>query len=180
MRGRPKLSDDEKKRRGTFQKCRSNENTPVPGSSNLEPTQVLDYYAKKVWKRTMKFLDENTLAGDVDSDLLTVYCIEMSKYFQYNKSMKQFARDREKLRKEMEADGRSIFDITQALNFLPSPYSLDKLSKESFDRSIKISDRYGFSPVARQRLKVEKKKEIKDPLMALMSAAQNSSKNAQA
>lgn len=169
MKGRPRQSDEQKKALGTFRKDRSNPNPPQSKlEADLKPVLSLDSYGKKIWERTFKFLKENNMMGDVDVDMLTVYCNEMSKYIDLSRKMAKAEKDIEKERKRLEAEGALPVEIAIAIQQMPSPYAYIKLSHESMEKALKISDRYGFTPASRQKLKAEKAAEDTDPILAMM------------
>jgi P27 family predicted phage terminase small subunit len=170
MKGRPKKSDQEKKALGTFRKHRAN--TEVPESKlpdKVSPSFILDSSGRKVWNKTIKFLKENNMMGEVDLDMLTVYCNEMARYFSLNKKMKQAEKDIENERKRLEKEGSNVMEITLALQALPSPYAYLKICHEAMEKALKISDRFGFTPQSRQKLKAEKPAEQTDPILAMMN-----------
>lgn len=181
MRGRPRLSDAEKKAKGTLQKCRTNTKAPVSKvTTSLAPSIPLDAAGKKIWDRTNKFLKENNMMGDVDVDMLTTYCMEMARYIELNKMMADARRLIEKERKRMEKEGHAPGEISIYLSQFPSPYSYIKPAHECMEKALKISDRFGFTPASRQKLKAEKQEEIKDPFLALMNPKFKSKDIAQA
>jgi phage terminase small subunit len=177
MKGRPRTSDAEKKLKGTYQKCRSNADAPVTDLVDLKPSQTLTGIEKNIWARTSKFLSDNSLIGDVDGDMLTVYCVELGKYFTFLKMAKQIQKDRDSVRKKMEKEGADIVEIMAMLENMPNAYMHTKLADSAFDKAIKISDRYGFTPAARQKLKVQKAEEQEDPLMRLLNPQFKSTNN---
>jgi P27 family predicted phage terminase small subunit len=170
MKGRPRLSDSEKKSKGTLRKCRVNAAAPKSDLSDaVSPTMPLDTAGKKIWARTVKFLKENNMIGDVDVDMLTIYCMEMSRYIDINKTMADVAKMVEKERRRMEKEGRTQGEIGIYLSQFPSPYSYTKMAHECMEKALKISDRFGFTPQSRQKLKAEKQEDVKDPFLALMN-----------
>jgi P27 family predicted phage terminase small subunit len=169
MKGRPRKSDAEKKAIGTFRKDRANDAAPIsPQVQSANPVFKLDTVAKKIWKKTVKFLNENNLMGEVDLDMLTIYCNEMGMYIELAKKMQQAEKDIQNTRKHMEQEGALPMDIAFAIKQLPSPYAYLKMSHESMEKALKISDRFGFTPHARQKLKAEKPVEESDPILAMM------------
>jgi P27 family predicted phage terminase small subunit len=129
----------------------------------------LDPAGKKIWTRTKKFLKENNMMGDVDVDMLTTYCMEMSRYMELNKAMADARKLIEKEPKRMEKEGHPPGEIAIYLSQFPSPYSYTKMAHECMEKALKISDRFGFTPQSRQKLKAEKQEDVKDPFLALMN-----------
>jgi P27 family predicted phage terminase small subunit len=170
MKGRPKLSDAEKKAKGTLRKCRVNTSAPKSDiSGTLSPSMPLDSYGKKIWARTNKFLKENNMMGDVDVDMLTTYCMEMARYIELNRMMADARKFLDKERKRMQKEGTPDGEISIYLSQFPSPFSYIKPAHECMEKALKISDRFGFTPQSRQKLKAEKQEDIKDPFLALMN-----------
>lgn len=121
-KGRKPLSNAEKDLKGTLQNCRINNDAPKSAvTSEPKPVSKLDTLGKKVWSRTVKFLKDNKMMDDMDVDMLSIYCIEMSNYFNHLKMARQIEADNAKAIKElveMQVDPLSKVD---AISKLPRP-----------------------------------------------------------
>ncbi len=169
-KGRKPLSTAEKKLKGTLQKCRENPDAPkVTTSAAYKPVAKLDTLAKKIWTRTVQFLKENELMGDVDVDMLTAYCMEMSKYVEHTRTAQQMEKDNAIAIAELEAMDINILSKIDAINSLPRPDRWYRMATMAFEKALKISDRYGFTPATRQKLKIEKGDEAPDALSAFFN-----------
>jgi P27 family predicted phage terminase small subunit len=168
--GRHSLSDMEKKLKGTLQKCRVNNSKPISKiKGSIQPSIELDETGVQIFERTKKFLIDNNMMGEVDVDALSSYCAEMSTYVELKNTMKQVAKLRDSEIERMTKEGMSEGDIAAYIETLPSPYQFIKLSHECLEKALKISDRFGFTPSSRQKLKAETKEEKIDPIVALMN-----------
>ena len=169
MAGRPRLSDKEKKLKGTLQPCRVNDKAPVSKLSNeVKPTKALTGLAKKIWQRTLKFLQSNDLMGDADIELLTAYCVEMELYFKHSKKAAKIERDNDKLIADLKKEPLNPLDYIDAISKLPRPDRWHRMASACFDKAIKISDRFGFSPLHRQKLQVNTEQEEEDIVSNLL------------
>lgn len=170
MRGRPMKSDKEKKLKGTLQPCRVNKSAPVSKlSQEVKPSIALTGLAKKIWERTFKFLKDNDLMGNADIDLLTAYCREMSTYIEMSKKAFKIEKDNDQLIKKLKDMKLGPLDLIDAMSNLPRPDRWHRMAGNAFERALKVSDRFGFSPMMRQKLKLDQEKEPDDIMNKLLN-----------
>lgn len=168
MAGRHKLSVAEKELKGTLRKHREKDVSPESDLTSDKPTITLTGPAKKIWQRTYKFLKDNDQIGDVDLDGLTAYCYNMAEYFTLTKKADQVQKENEKNIREYKKTDPDIESLVDFISNLPRPDRWHRMANASFERALKLSDRYGFSPSSRQKLKLEGKDDQVDPLKAFL------------
>jgi phage terminase small subunit len=163
MKGRPRLSDAEKKLKGTLQKCRINNAVPRTDTPDeVKPTVALKGLGKKIWERNINFLKKNDLFGLVDIELLTAYCTEMSDYWELSRKADKIERDNDKMLKDFKDTDPDVESLIDFISKMPKPDRWRRMAGNAFDRALKVSDRYGFSPLMRQKLQVTKDQEPED------------------
>jgi len=153
MRGRPKLTAEEKTKRGTIKKSRekqiaSVELEPTFLVSDLEPPKKLGTHATLVWRKTIPELKKNGLLAVIDVDLLVAYCCEMGRY---NYSV-QVMEKRPPVYKSKT--GHEQVD----------PWFT--VAQKSIDMALKIGQNFGITPAARSKVggAASKPKSVSDML----------------
>jgi P27 family predicted phage terminase small subunit len=151
MKGRKRLPEEELKARGTKRPDRhDNRLEAEPLDQIPPPPSGLTKEGKAVWVDTCQKLIALKILSDQDRDVIEQYCIAVV-------TARKAARD-------IEENGYSLENDKGGRYTNPALAAL----KQSWATMLSISDRFGFSPYARQKLKAEtKSKEKQDPLAAL-------------
>lgn len=155
MRGRKRLSDAELATRGTRQKVRhDNRLEAEPLEEMPAPPESLTDEGKQVWVDTCAKLLALKILSEQDTDIIEQYCIAVV-------TARQAAED-------IALNGYSLMNDKGNRYANPANAAL----KQAWATMLAISDRFGFSPYARQKLKADTtKKEKTDPLAELMGGA---------
>jgi P27 family predicted phage terminase small subunit len=151
MKGRKRLPEEELKARGTKRPDRHGNRLEAEPLDTLPPAPSgLTKEGKAVWVETCQKLIALKILSDQDRDVIEQYCIAVV-------TARKAARD-------IEENGYSLENDKGGRYTNPALAAL----KQSWATMLSISDRFGFSPYARQKLKAEtKSKEKQDPLAAL-------------
>jgi P27 family predicted phage terminase small subunit len=84
-----KISDEEKRRRGTFKPCMENTNQPIYDDIDLSPPTNLTKGAKKYWNNITPALKESGVAKNTDAYAIADLCkwldVSDSAYKKYQK-----------------------------------------------------------------------------------------------
>lgn len=136
--GRPRLPDELKKRKGTLEKSRAN-NDPVITTIITEipdPPVSFDEVARNVWTTVCQEMIKLNLLQTLDIYLLEMMCNEMSIYW--------------KLQKEIDLEGFVIPTGTGSTKVNPK-ISIAQMSIANVQR---IAAKFGLNPSDRSRLKL--------------------------
>lgn len=150
--GRPRISDEQKKARGTAQKCRLNPDKPV-GTKIIDagdPPDHLSDEAKEIFKIvTSELIAAGTLEA-VDVNLVLLLCDQYQDYYEASKSRQLYARTQHGEKKI---------------------HASVKLKSQALKNIISLSGQLGLSPAARQKIKVVKTPEKKDAASKLLNGS---------
>jgi P27 family predicted phage terminase small subunit len=100
---------------------------------------------KVEWKRLTRLLREQGLIAEVDRGLVALYCEAWAEFIECCVQIRQ--------------EGRLVKGCLG--NQVINPLILVK--QRAADRMVKLADRFGFSPAARTRIRVEEAKDAADP-----------------
>lgn len=143
--GRPKLSDEEKHKRGTFQKVRATSGKIVPLNRMPPMPAWLCIEGQKIWREQGPKLVRDGLLSDSDTQNFAKYC-------QFSG---MFERIMAKLSEKTDADQW----ITSSSNGTEMIDPLFKMAMDCQNQSDKIARQFGLSPATRKNVpkKAEKK-----------------------
>jgi P27 family predicted phage terminase small subunit len=141
-----KSTSASKKLRGTYNVTREVDNEmEVSKLEDVEtPTQLINQFAVNEWDRVSKELIAVDMLFVTDTSMLLAYCNEIGKYFDCIEKCK---------------DGLTF--ITPNGHEMPKPEATE--GNKALSNAIKLSDKFGFNPLARTKIQMEKKKEDNDP-----------------
>lgn len=153
MRGRPKLSTEEKTKRGTLKKSREKlppavELEPKFVVAEMEPPKKLGTHATAVWRKTIPELKQNGLLAVIDVDILVAYCCEMGRYNYAIQVMEKRP---------------PVFKSKSGHEQVDPWFTV---AQKSIDMALKIGQNFGITPAARTKVggMVPKKKTVADML----------------
>ena len=157
--GSNKKNADAHRAAGTYRKDRHEKPatsflTIAPLKELPTPPDTLPGGMEKDWNRVCKLLQDNGILFQTDLDMVALY---VSKLWIYRKAMR-----------EVEENGLVVTTING--NGIPSDRENPnlKIAMDAAKEIRQIADRFGFSPAARSRVKIDASQEEKDPFAELM------------
>ncbi len=131
-----KITNQQKKLRGTDQPCRMSEQVEVNAMTQI-PKVRLKGTAKKVFEYTATYLLHNQLLDVVGIDLLVAYSREMALYHD--------------MMREVEKEGFTIeIETKNGTSTVINPKR--KVAESALANAKSIASEYGFTPVSRMRV----------------------------
>lgn len=140
MKGRPTTSNEMKRLNGTDQPCRMKEENEsiIPLKSISISSSLKTPVAKKIFRMKADLLISLKVLTALDVDMLVVYAQTADIVIECIKGMKA----------EKVIDIKNRNGVVKG--YIVSPYL--KIYKENSDLLIKLSDHFGFSPLARTKM----------------------------
>ena len=147
--GRPRKTREDKLLSGTLQPCRDNKDRPVVDIviDAGPPPDMLSSSAKEVWEWVVPLLIEPGIYTKMDEITICAFCEEYALYWEF----KELTRNKYRIvkgKKELKKD-----ELKEMHN--------------AYIRWSKIAIEFGFTPVARERIKVKKPSKAKGKLSGL-------------
>lgn len=141
------LSVEKKKMKGTFRKQREKIPIHVEVTDELAPPKELNKEARLEWEYIAPLLAERQLLTPADRRMLSAYCIEMARYFDYNAAI-----DIEGPMKELKDKKGNV------VNYMKNP--LCDLAAKSLQAATSIAASFGLTPASRGKLNVFEKPKV--------------------
>jgi P27 family predicted phage terminase small subunit len=155
MVGRPRVPDEEKKRKGTFRKDRAHEPIQFTTLAKVpDAPALLNEIGKQVWKDVCKELISLKLLQTVDLNLLGILCLEMQ---HYHTCQNHIAENGHMVPKEGK------FGVYMVPN--PMVHSANGHLKNL----LSIASQFGLTPNARMKLKIGPKEVKKNKALELIA-----------
>lgn len=146
-----KSSKETKKLKGTLKESREKEHLALPSVATImAPAKFVNDYAKKEWSRVTRLLASYNALIPVDAPLLLAYCNEMGMYFECSDILEQ----------------TEDFEI-KTTSTLKKVMPHVKMKNECLKNAISLANMFGFNPLARTKLIIDKPKVKIDPLEGL-------------
>ena len=138
---------DKKKAKGTYRPGRMKTVDGVdfePTTDLTPPDELITEASRREWLRVAPVLFKNKLLTDPDRNMLVAYCLELSKYFEYNQAI-------EILGTVMELKDKK----GNVVNYMKNPNC--ELADKALKSAIAIAAHFGLTPASRGKLKVPEK-----------------------
>ncbi|MFZ2905339.1 MAG: phage terminase small subunit P27 family [Cyclobacteriaceae bacterium] len=133
-------SADKKKNKGTFRQNREKGFIDMELINDLAPPKELNEAARVEWNMIAPVLTEQKLLTNADRRMLTAYCIEMARYFDYNSAI------------DIEGPMLELKDKKgKVVNYMKNP--LCDLAAKSLQAATSIAASFGLTPFSRGKLK---------------------------
>lgn len=142
-RGRPRIADAEKAKKGTLQKCRIRDSTIQ--NSMIEklpdPPDFLDEIGRKEWATKVSLLDKMKILHGTDLGMLAMLCKEFSNYVKAEKEASDKARY------------YALKDESGKVRYW-GVHPLHSIAQQHLKSYIQLCNEFGFSPASRSKLSI--------------------------
>jgi len=153
-RGPKPLPTSIKKKKGTFQACRSakDEYSPKTFTELPKPPVFLNKWAKSEYMTVGNILIQDNLLATIDLSLFITYCQQMGVYYESQQTLKK--------------EGR----IIETKSGYKQPHPAVSDGNTALGQAMKIAASFGITPSARTRVSAEKteKKDEGNPILKLV------------
>lgn len=124
--------------KGTLRESREKKIPDLPPLSDLSPPEELNQRASEIWNDIAPTLSGKSLLTHADRKMLTIYCIELAKYFQYT----------EDIGTEVVLELRN--GQGAVINYMKNP--LCDLADKSLKAAVTIGIHFGLTPASRGKM----------------------------
>jgi P27 family predicted phage terminase small subunit len=152
--GRPRISDEEKKRRGTYRKDRAHDPVAFTVVKKVPaPPEMLNDIGKEVWKDVCTELINMGILQVVDINLVSMLCIEMQHYHECQRDI---------------ADNGLIMTFETKYGIVRKKNPAVDAANHHLKNVVTISSQFGLTPNSRMKLKLGKEEKKKNRAMELI------------
>ena len=152
MAGRPRLSKEEKIKRGTYAPSRDIENPKYKKVKKIPPAPgYMNKYSKEIYKAIAADLHEAELLTDSNFRLVCAYASEMGNYTEMEEQMSKM----ESRFVEMKNKDGEVYSIIQ--------HPIVKTSNQYYNNAVKLAPQLGFTPASISKIPVRKPKKEDNP-----------------